>query len=476
MKDYGRTYWFTWGFLILAASFAGVGGVKAAFFGGLVAALASTALTRPYQRLGARYAPLLGAVLGVLWAIGKLYCVRWTGDAEDYAFARWNIGTDIAIHAAGFAGGALLAALAVRQPLGRSMLAGGVLAAAMTAVPYGFIDWVDYRVAGPVEVVLFVTAEDIAANAAPQRRPGSEAPTLSAEERKALQESALVVDGPGGIEALDDAGRRYWPLWRKRFTYPGNRGGPVRRVIVLMPPDELWAYHRGRGSVGRAGHSRWVFNLGADPQGITVALLKPNMDVSVSARGVTESLELSFEQNPPPKPKLGPDPQTFTTIVACFPGPAKTSLRFWDYGWVWSSRNECEVALTRHSPFGDFYAPDEPKMLPFVFDYDLELADAASLKKTRGAPHPAKRDKDDPINLSPITGLDHSPPSTQDVWVPDFSATQGKPGPAPSPLKDAKLPEPPAGKKLLPRGGELPPITNDRGSNSENVDLPPAQK
>ncbi|GBL26938.1 hypothetical protein EMGBS8_08860 [Verrucomicrobiota bacterium] len=171
MKNYGRTYWFTWGFLILAASFTGVASVKGAFFGGMVAAIVSTLATRPYERLGARFAPLLGALLGVLWAIAKLYYVQWSGDAEDYALARWNIGTAIAIHAAGFSGGALLAALAAAQPLGRSIFAGAALAAAMTAVPYGFIDWVDYRVAGPVEVVLFASAP-VPANEAPQRRPG----------------------------------------------------------------------------------------------------------------------------------------------------------------------------------------------------------------------------------------------------------------------------------------------------------------
>ena len=46
MKNYGRTYWFTWGFLILAAAFTGVASIKGAFFGGLVAAVASTLVTR----------------------------------------------------------------------------------------------------------------------------------------------------------------------------------------------------------------------------------------------------------------------------------------------------------------------------------------------------------------------------------------------------------------------------------------------
>lgn len=400
MKDYGRTYWFTWGFLILAASFAGVGGVKAAFFGGLVAALASTALTRPYQRLGARYAPLLGAVLGVLWAIGKLYCVRWTGDAEDYAFARWNIGTDIAIHAAGFAGGALLAALAVRQPLGRSMLAGGVLAAAMTAVPYGFIDWVDYRVAGPVEVVLFVTA-DVRANEAPQRRPGAEMPVLALDEIKALKESALVVEGPGGVEALDDAGRRYWPIWRKRFTYPGNRGGPVRRVIVLMPPDEVSA----EDGLPVAGAGLWKFNVGEDPKGVAVVRLASDGVASIQAK-------------------------PFRPIALTLAKSELTNARALARPFQF-----CSVAITRESPFGNFYLPDPVKSgLPYAFDF--VYTDAVRLAREAEA----KRNKD------------------AEPAVPPREAA------------------PTEGKKLLPRGGELTPIPTSRGSNSQNVDLPPAQK
>lgn len=336
MKDYGRTYWFTWGFLILAAAFTGVAGVKSAFFGGLVAALASTAFTRPYQRLGARYAPLLGAVLGVLWAIGLLYYVRWTGDAEDYAFARWNLGTTLAIHAAGFAGGALLAALAASQPLGRSVVAGGVLAATMTAVPYGFIDWVDHRVAGPVEVVLFASA-DVPANEAPQRRPGAEAPTLTVEELKSLKESLLVVDGPGGTEVLDDAGRRYWPLWRKRFTYPGNRGGPVRRVLVLLPPDEKPADELL--PVGGAG--KWRFAVGADPKGVCVVRLGAGDASVVSASGLLRSVAVTLEKQP---------------------SSAARSLR--------QPFQFCSVAIVRESPFGQFYLPDPVKDgLPYAFDY-----------------------------------------------------------------------------------------------------------
>jgi hypothetical protein len=354
MKNYGRTYWFTWGFLILAASFTGIASLQGAFFGGLVAAIASTLATRPYERLGARFAPLLGALLGVLWAIAKLYYVQWSGDADDYAFARWNIGTDIAIHAAGFAGGALLAALAAAQPLGRSVLAGSALAAAMTAVPYGFIDWVDYRVAGPVEVVLFASAP-VVANEAPQRRPGAEAPVLAPDEVKSLKESLLVVEGPGGLEVLDDLGRRYWPLWRKRFNYPGNRSGPVRRVLVLMPPDE----RSPEDAMPIAGLGKWSFAVGADPKGVCIVRLGGERGAITIAPALVQSVTLTLEQ------------QGATAAAA---RAAHAPYQF------------CAISVVRQSPFGQFYIPDPVKSgLPYAFDYDytdvVRMAQAAEAKR-----------------------------------------------------------------------------------------------
>ena len=354
MKNYGRTYWFTWGFLILAASFTGVASVKGAFFGGMVAAIVSTLATRPYERLGARFAPLLGALLGVLWAIAKLYYVQWSGDADDYALARWNIGTAIAIHAAGFAGGALLAALAAAQPLGRSIFAGAALAAAMTAVPYGFIDWVDYRVAGPVEVVLFASAP-VLANEAPQRRPGAEAPVLAPDEVKSLKESLLVVEGPGGLEVLDDLGRRYWPLWRKRFNYPGNRGGPVRRVLVFIPPDEK----SPEDGLPNAGVGKWNFVVGADPKGVCVVRLSGERGAVTTAPELFKAITLTLEQ------------QGATTAAA------RASYAPYQF---------CTISVVRESPFGQFYLPDPVKTgQPYAFDYDytdvVRMAQAAEAKR-----------------------------------------------------------------------------------------------
>ena len=354
MKNYGRTYRFTWGFLILAAAFTGVASIKGAFFGGLVAAVASTLVTRPYERLGPRFAPLLGALLGVLWAIAKLYYVQWTGDVDDYAFARWNLGTAIAIHAAGFAGGALLAALAAAQPLGRSVLAGGLLAAAMTAVPYGLIDWVDHRVAGPVEVVLFASAP-VLANEAPQRRPGAEAPVLTPDEVKSLKESLLVVEGPGGLEALDDLGRRYWPLWRKRFNYPGNRGGPVRRVLVFIPPDE----RSPEDALPIAGVGKWDFVVGADPRGVCVVRLGGERGAVTVAPELFKSITVTLEQQ-------GATNGATTARSAHAPYQV------------------CSIAVVRRSPFGEFYLPDPVKTgLPYAFDY--EYTDVVRLAQAQEA-------------------------------------------------------------------------------------------
>ena len=104
MKTYALTYWFTWGFLVVAAAFTGVASLKDAFFGGLFASGLSALLTRAYVRAGARYAPLLGAAAGTLWAVLMFLRLRWFGQPDDFLSAQWTLGIDISVHAAGFAG------------------------------------------------------------------------------------------------------------------------------------------------------------------------------------------------------------------------------------------------------------------------------------------------------------------------------------------------------------------------------------
>lgn len=167
--------------------------------------------------------------------------IRWFGSAEDFQMAQWTLGTDISVHAAGFAGAALMTALRVRFEFPKAFGGGLLLAAAMTVVPYGVIAWIDHRVAGPVDLVVLVSAE-VPVGEGPIRRPGAVQAKLTPDEILFLKERMLVVEGPGGIEVVDEQGRRYWPLVRRRLVYPGNPGGPVRTVLFILPP--AWSFPR----------------------------------------------------------------------------------------------------------------------------------------------------------------------------------------------------------------------------------------
>jgi len=278
MKTYARTYWFTWAFLVLAAALTGVASLKDAFFGGLFAAALSALLTKVYERAGPRYAPVLGAVAGTLWVVAMFFRIRWFGYAEDFEQAQWTLGTDISVHAAGFAGAGLMTALLARYDFPKALGGGLLLAAAMTVVPYGVIAWIDHRVAGPIELVLLVSA-DVPTDEGPVRRPGAVQASLTEAESLFLKERMLVVDGPGGIEAVDDQGRRYWPLWRRRLIYPGNPGGPVRTVLLILPP-------------GLAGPETWDVPVHQDPKGLALVTLGPKKEARFSGGQVSPSVRL----------------------------------------------------------------------------------------------------------------------------------------------------------------------------------------
>lgn len=275
MKTYALTYWFTWAFLVLAAALTGVASLKDAFFGGLFASLASALLSKAYRRAGPRYAPLLGATAGILWVVLMFYRIRWFGRPESFESAQWTLGVDISVHAAGFAGAALLTALRERHEFGKSLAGGFALAAAMTAVPYGVIAWIDHRVAGPVEIVLLVSAE-VAPDEGPVRRAGAIRAEFRPEEVAFLKERMLVVDGPGGTEIVDEAGRRYWPLWRRRLVYPGNPGGPLRQAFVILPP-------------GLAAET-WELPLPLEPDGCGLVVLGPQKAVRYSGGPVSQAV------------------------------------------------------------------------------------------------------------------------------------------------------------------------------------------
>ena len=278
MKTYARTYWFTWAFLVVAAALTGVASLKDAFFGGLFAALLSALLTRVYERTGPRYAPLIGATAGTLWVVAMFFRIRWFGYAEDFEMAQWTLGTDISVHAAGFAGAALMTALLARHDFPKALGGGLLLAAAMSLVPYGVIAWIDHRVAGPVELVLLVSA-DVPNDEGPVRRAGAVQAGLTEAEIVFLRERMLVVDGPGGIEAVDEQGRRYWPLWRRKLVYPGNPGGPVRTVLLLLPP-------------GLPAAETWGVPVHQEPKGLSLVTLGAQKSARFSGGPVSGAVKL----------------------------------------------------------------------------------------------------------------------------------------------------------------------------------------
>jgi len=285
--------------------------------------LLSAGATRGYEKLGYRYAPLLGAALGIVWASVMLLYVRWFGSADDYVIESWRFGTTMAIHAAGFAGAGLLTALAMKNSLGRSFVAGTILSCAMTAIPYGFIAWVDAQLAGPIEVIALVSA-DVAPNEVPVRRAGTDVAKISEEEMALLKEKWLVTKGQSEFEVIDEQGRRYWPLWRKVFVYPGNPSQETRRLFVLIPPD-----------FSETG--RWSLPLTSNPRGISI---------------------VQFEYRPGSgfytKTVLCPSQTKNIRCEINFNAP-KNSTNTGTMG------NTATIKIKRLSPIGDFYSDDPIK-------------------------------------------------------------------------------------------------------------------
>ena len=340
MKTYAPTYWFTWAFLVLAAALTGVASLKDAFFGGLFASVLSALLTRTYVRAGARYAPLIGATAGTLWVVAMFFRLRWFGQADDFLSAQWTLGTDISVHAAGFAGAGLLVALRDRYSFGRALGGGLLLASAMTAVPYGVIAWIDHRVAGPLEVVLLVNA-DVRPDEGPVRRAGAVRADLSPAEVAFLKERMLVVDGPGGTEILDEAGRRYWPLWRRRLVYPGNPGGPVRTLVVLLPPD--------------LSAETWELPVHQEPTGLALAVLGSGKGVRFSGGATSQAVRLELSLAVKPRDGV----------------PAYQYL---------------QAEVFRRSPVGDLYVPVQVKGLAAAFPTTVTDVPGKSAEPVKGRP------------------------------------------------------------------------------------------
>ena len=350
MIAYARTYWFTWGFLIFAALFTGLNTVSEIFFSGVIASLLSASATRGYEKLGYRYAPLLGATLGIVWASVMLLYVRWFGSADDYVIASWRFGTTMAIHAAGFAGAGLLTALATKNSLGRSFVSGIILSCAMTAIPYGFIAWVDAQLAGPIEVIALVSA-DVAPNEVPVRRAGTDIAKISDKEMALLKEKWLVTKGQSEFEVIDEQGRRYWPLWRKTFVYPGNPSQERRRLFVLIPPD-----------FSETG--RWSLPLTSNPHGVSVVEFKNRPGSGFYTKTV-----------------IGDGHNKNIRCEIIFNAPRNSTN-------TGTMGNTATIKIKRLSPIGDFYSDDPIKsdlalQFPPLIDKADEKTDANLKTKKR---------------------------------------------------------------------------------------------
>ena len=324
MIAYARTYWFTWGFLILAALFTGLNSISEIFFSGVLASLLSASVTRGYEKLGTRYAPFLGAALGIVWSSLMLMYFRWFGSAEDAVLASWRFGTTMAIHAAGFAGAGLLTALATKYSLSRSFFAGTILSCAMTAIPYGYISWVDARLAGPIEIIALVSA-DVAPNEVPVRRAGTEVAKISDAEIALLKEKWLVTKKLNEFEVIDEQGRRYWPLWRKTFIYPGNPSEKTRKIFVMIPPD-----------FSESGI--WGLPLTSDPSGVSIVQFNNRPGSGFYTKSV-----------------LCPSPITKNIRCDIIFNASNNSTN------VGATVSTVTIKIKRNSPVGDFYSPDPIK-------------------------------------------------------------------------------------------------------------------
>ena len=351
MIAFARTYWFTWGFLIFAALFTGLHSVSDIFFSGVIASLLSASATRGYEKLGYRYAPLLGAALGIVWASVMLLYVRWFGSADDYVIESWRFGTTMAIHAAGFAGAGLLTALTIKNSLGRSVVAGIILSCAMTAIPYGFIAWVDAQLAGPIEVIALVSA-NVASNEVPVRRAGTDVAKISDEEMALLKEKWLVTKGQSEFEVIDEQGRRYWPLWRKTFVYPGNPSQEIRRIFVLIPPD--------LSEIGT-----WNLPLTSNPRGVSIVQFNNRPGFTVLCPSPIKNIRCEFIINPP-----------------------QNSMNVGTLG------STATIKIKRLSPIGDFYLPDPVKSnLALRFPPLIDKADEKIDSNLRTKKRPSFDDK-----------------------------------------------------------------------------------
>lgn len=230
-----QVYWINWLLLVLGAASTGVASVSDAFFRGAVASFLAAGALRAYRELGPRRAAFLGLAVGVAWQL--LLHHTWGRVAWNEAYraaAEGRLGMEISVSAAAFAGSALAAALlssGLRLPKAAGV--GALLALGMTALPYGIVNELDRRRAGPIDVVWLAEATELGEDGRPLRPIGVQPPALSPAEVAALRQRFLTVEVAGEVAAVGPDGRRLWPAWRQRLTQPGHEGLPARGVLVV---------------------------------------------------------------------------------------------------------------------------------------------------------------------------------------------------------------------------------------------------
>ena len=236
-----QVYWINWLLLVVGAAATGTASVSDAFFRGAVASFVAAGALGAYRQLGPRKAAFLGLVLGVAWQLLLHHAWGRIGWNEAYrAAAEGRLGLEISVAAAAFAGSALAAAL-ISHGLGwaKSAAVGALLSLGMTALPYGIVNELDRRRAGPVDIVWLAEAEALDEDGRPIRPKGVATPSLSPSEVAALRQRFLTVDVAGEVAAVGPDGRRLWPAWRLRLSQPGHESLPARAVLLVnrLPAD-----------------------------------------------------------------------------------------------------------------------------------------------------------------------------------------------------------------------------------------------
>lgn len=230
-----QVYWINWVLLILGAASTGVASVADAFLRGAVASFAAAGALGAYRQLGPRRAAFLGLVVGVAWQL--LLHHTWGRVAWNEAYraaAEGRLGMEISVSAAAFAGSALAGALLTGgRPLAKAAGLGACLALAMTALPYGVVNELDRRRAGPVDVVWLAEAAELGEDGRPVRPRGVPAPVLRPAEVAVLRQRFLTVEVAGELAAVGPDGRRLWPAWRQRLAQPGHESLPARSVLIV---------------------------------------------------------------------------------------------------------------------------------------------------------------------------------------------------------------------------------------------------